>query len=479
MTLIGREGEQKLFATLMGSPRAEMVAVYGRRRVGKTFLVRDYFKNKGLYFEVTGVKDGTTEEQLLVFKEAFQKTFYPTVPVETPRNWREAFALLSREIEQRKQQKLIVFLDELPWLATARSGLMQQLDHFWNTQWGQQNHLILILCGSAASWMLDSLVHAKGGLHNRLTHSVRLMPFCLRETRAYLQSNGFSGHPKQILDLFMAMGGIPYYLNQVKKGLSATLNINEICFRPDGLLYSEFSDLFASLFGRAPVYKQIVFALARHHEGLSREELFKRVGVATGGTSQKRLDELEEAGFITRFAPYGRQQDIFYRLTDEYSLCYARWIQPITKGVIASENYWLNKSTSSEWIAWAGYAFENVCYKHLSQIAQAIKADHTAYLAGAWRAFPRRASQESGAQVDLLFDRDDGVVNLCEIKYSKNEFVMNRAFVQNCQNKIRVFKEKTKTKKDVLLTMITLAGVKDNAYKKELVAAEARLEDLF
>lgn len=479
MSITGRQQETKLFKILLESPRAELVAVYGRRRVGKTFLIREFFKNQGIYFELTGIKDGTLEEQLLIFKEGFQKTFYPNIPVETPKSWREAFLLLTREIERQTQKKMIVFLDELPWLSTPRSGLMQQLDHFWNTDWMRQNHLILILCGSAASWILDNLVHAKGGLHNRLTQNIRLMPFNLRETRDYLVANGISGHNKQVLDLFMVMGGIPYYLNQVKKGLSATVNINDICFKREGLLYSEFSNVFASLFGRSPLYQKIIFQLARHHYGLKREELFKSVGLKTGGTAQKRFDELEEAGFISRFVPYAKQQDVFYRITDEYSLCYARWIHPLTKGVMTSENYWLQKSATSEWLSWAGYAFENVCFKHLTQIAKAIRADHTAYLAGNWREFSRHPQKDQGAQIDLLFDRDDGVINLCEIKYSKNEYVMTKAFAESCKNKIRLFKEKTKTKKEILYTMITTLGVKDNIYKKDLIASEARLNDLF
>ncbi|HLD45170.1 MAG TPA: hypothetical protein VJC18_07015, partial [bacterium] len=232
-------------------------------------------------------------------------------------------------------------------------------------------------------------------------------------------------------------------------------------------------------FGRLPIYRQVVFKLAQHHYGITREDLFRAVGLKTGGTAQKRLDELEEAGFITKFVPYGKQYDVHYRITDEYSLCYARWIHPLSKGVIASENYWLKKSTSPEWSSWAGYAFENVCYKHLTQIARAISADHTAYVAGPWQCFGGECLKDGGAQVDLLFDRDDGVINLCEIKCAKNEFVIDKEYAQNCQNKIQVFKEKTKTEKDVLLTFITLSGVKNNAYKKAMVDSEVVLRDLF
>lgn len=482
-TIIGRKNEKKKLARILDSGEAEFLAIYGRRRVGKTYTIREFFKNTGLYFEVTGQKDATLNEQLDNFHKTLHETFKPALPIQKPESWKEAFSFLTILLKlQPSEQKIILFLDELPWLATKRSGLLQALDYEWNSVWSRMNNLKLIVCGSAASWILEKLIHAKGGLYNRLTNTIHLKPFSIGESRLYLEQKGVQFTPVQLLELYMVMGGIPYYLRHVEKGQSATQIINTLCFQKDGLLFSEFNRLFKSLFDQSEIHYKIIREVAKKRNGISRDDLLQATGYTSGGTFKKRLNELKESGFIDEFIPYGRKKKAFIiKIIDEYTLFFLTWIEPLqsTSSTISyNPNYWLNVSTGSSYRSWSGYAFEAVCLKHIDRILAALELENLATGIGRWKFIPPKKSKEAGAEIDLIIDRVDNCINICEIKFSNKEYQIDKNYAKILANKIKVFQDKTKTQKQIFLTMITTYGVKQNIWSEDLVDSTVDLKEL-
>ncbi len=381
-------------------------------------------------------------------------------------------------------KKIILFFDELPWLATKRSLLLQNLDYFWNTKWSRMPQVKLIVCGSSASWIINNLINAKGGLHNRLTKTILLEPFDLPETKLFLKSRGIKLNNKHILDIYMAMGGVAHYLNQIEKSKSAIQNINDICFKKTGLLYQEFPRLFKSLFDSADLNLKIFQEIAKKREGISRDELLKKVKLKSGRTFNLRLQELEASGFIKSITPYGNsKKGLSYRVSDEYSLFYFQWIAPfVSAKSIHDLNYWQTKSQTPSFKTWAGYAFESVCFKHAHLIKKDLGLDKIHCETGSLRIFSSKGKNHAfnqGAQIDLLFDRSDGVISLCEIKYSMDEFTIDKSYGKELLNKIESFKEFYLTKKQVFISFISTYGLKKNIWSKELVDAEIKFLDLF
>lgn len=483
MDIVGRKKEIGVLDTILSSKQAEFVVVYGRRRVGKTYLVQQYFSQKGLYLECTGLKDGTLTDQLANFTKSFSTAFYPGLLLQQPKNWREAFELLTTEIKKgAKNKKIIVFLDELPWLASPKSELLQNLDYFWNTQWNQIQNFKLIVCGSAASWILNNLINAKGGLYNRITRSILLEPFSLSETKEFLIRKKIKLAEKDILDLYMVMGGIPYYLNHLETSKSLSQNINDLCFKKDGLLYNEFPRLFRSLFESAELNLKIVKAIAKKRYGVSFSELVLQTGKKAGGRFQERLNELEATGFIQRFLPYGRKKrDHHYRVIDSYTLFYLKWIEELVDGksIPRGADYWARLSKSPSWLSWAGHTFENVCYSHIDKIISALGLGGIGCLVSHWKYKAIPGENESGAEIDLLLDRDDGAITLCEIKYTTSPFVIDKSYAKNLANKMDVFEKNTKQRKQLFLVMITTMGIKKNLWSEDLINSTVELKDLF
>ena len=481
--LIGRQNELRIFDKMIASKESQFVAVYGRRRVGKTFLIRNSLSNKGIYIETTGRKDAPLKTQLENFAKALSKTFFNDIPIQTPSRWEDALALFDQELKKvPKKKKVILFLDELPWLATKKSGLIQALDYYWNAHWSKTSNLILVVCGSAASWMLDHLIHAKGGLHNRLTKRMLLEPFTLNETEQFLKSHSIHLSQKQILDLYMVTGGIPYYLKEVKRGRSAAQNIDELCFSKSGLLYTEFQQLFHALFDQAEVNLKIVREIAKSGNIISRENLLKKTKLPSGGTTNKRLTELSASGFIQCFIPYGKtSRNRYYRLVDEYTLFYLKWIEPIIKlGSFSGKgSYWEKLVNSPARAAWAGYAFESVCLKHTYEISKGLGLNHIPFNVGTWRFVPSKKSKAIGAQIDLLFDRGDDAITVCEIKYSDKLFTIDKPYAKSLTSKLDIFEVRTKTKKELFLAMITTTGVKHNLWSEDIVDTQVTLDALF
>lgn len=484
--VIGRKPEISLLTKLFNSNEAEFLALYGRRRVGKTYLIRQFCKTVPcIFFEVTGQKDGSFEQQLFNFSGALSKTFFKGLTVPPSKDWREAFNNLTTLIKQSDpEQKVVIFLDELPWLCTLHSHLMQCLDHIWNTEWSTLNNVKLIVCGSAASWMLEHFIYTKGGLHNRITGRICLRAFNLRETQQYLDYRGIALNEQQILELYMVMGGIPHYLKSVSKGLSAVQNINALCFTKEGLLFDEFKKLYASLYQNSEVYIRLIRLIASNRQGMSVHDLVQKdESFSSGGTLNERLAELEAAGFIHGLVPYGnKKKGKFYRILDEYTYFYLRWIEPFYEEIYAlggEPHYWQKISQTPIWYNWMGYAFESVCFKHIEKIRVALGLEKISAKAGSWRYVPKASDVDKGAQIDLLFDRADRVVTLCEMKSSNTAFVIDKRYAENLRNKMAVYRDKTKTTKQIFIAMITIHGLVHNEYAQELIHSEVVLKDLF
>ena len=473
--LVGRVQEKKILENALASSGAELVAMYGRRRIGKTFLIRSVYE-KYIRFEFIGVHKATMEEQLQGFSFAMKKAIGSPVDIAVPKTWVAAFHALENIIEPViKKGKAVIFFDEFPWIHTQKSNFLTAFEHFWNNWASKHANLTVVICGSAASWMIRNIVNNKGGLHNRVTTRMRLLPFTLGETQAYFKSRRINLNHYQLLQLYMAMGGVPQYLKAVQPGESAVQAIDRVFFTKDGPLKGEFKILFESLFDNAAHHITVIRLLYGMGKGMTRNEIISSSHLSTGGTTTKVLTELEESGFIDAYIPFDKtSKEMLYRLSDEYSLFYLKFIEGRrTSGV----NTWLRLSESSSFKSWSGYAFEAICLKHLPQIKKALKIETIYTEESVWRHIPGKG--QPGAQIDLLLDRRDRCINVCEIKFSTERFTITKKYADELTQKQKIFTNKTKTKKTIFLTLITTYGVTKNAYYKSHVQSEVMMDDLF
>ncbi len=469
--MIGRSAELDYLQQLMHENKSAFVALYGRRRVGKTFLIRTAF-DKRFSFQLTGMANTDVDMQLANFHLAMQK-LSGTKKLEPAKTWLMAFAQLTHYLEKSKDKKKVIFFDELPWLDTHKSGFLQALEHFWNSWASARKDVVLVVCGSSASWMLHKLINNKGGLHNRVTKRMRIMPFTLAECEQLMRMRNSEMDRYQLIQLYMVMGGIPFYWDEVAKGLRATQQIAKICFGENGLLRTEFANLYKSLFNKAERHIQIVQTLASKAKGLTRDEIIKHAKMVNGGGLTRLLEELEETGFIRKYLPFGKKsRSSLYQLVDFYTLFYLRFINGKTT---FDKNHWMKMMDSPTYRAWSGYAFENVCFYHIDQMKQALGVHGVLTDAYSWRA----SAEADAAQVDLVIDRRDQVINLCEMKYSINAFTIDKKYDTVLRNKIAAFKQSTKTRKAVFLTMVTTFGLQQNNYSMGLVQNDIKMDALF
>jgi hypothetical protein len=472
--LIGREKELKIFREALLSPESEMISVIGRRRVGKTFLVRHALADM-IAFEMTGVQNGTLKEQLANFADQLTLFSKSPVPVKAPSSWLEAFRLLIHYFENTPQPgKPALFFDELPWLATRKSDFIKGLGYFWNS-WASRKNVLVVICGSAASWMIQKIAQDKGGLHNRITRHIRLTPFTLQETEQYLLANGLNFDRYQIVQLYTALGGVPHYLKQVQKGESATQNIDRICFETSGLLRAEFDWLYPALFDQAGNHVALVKALAALPSGVTRNELLEVAKIPNGGGATKSLEELVQSDFVGQYFPFNRsKKDMLFRLTDEYSLFYLRFIENLQ---LKGSGIWQSLQQTPAYTAWSGYAFENVCLKHIAQIKKALGISGVFSTSSSF--YQKGKDGMEGCQVDLVIDRNDAVINLCEIKFYNAEVIITKEMAASLRRKVTLFKHYTGTRKQISLTLITAFGMVENQHSTGLVDVVLTLDDLF
>ena len=467
--LIGRIEEQKKLQKALESDQSEFVAVYGRRRVGKTFLIRETFGYKFTFFH-TGLAKKSTREQLQNFQLSLRNQGMRKAPL--PANWLEAFDMFANLIRQSKDKRKIVFIDELPWIDAPRSSFLSAVEHFWNGFASARKDVVFIICGSATSWIIKKVVKNRSGLHNRLTCRIHLQQFTLNECEQYAESLRLGMSRRQLLEAYMLLGGVPYYWSLLDGGKSLAQNIDDLFFSKNGELKDEFSELYASLFNRPEKYISIIEALGRKKVGMTRPEIVAESKIPYNGNISVMLDDLENCGFIRKYTCIGRKtKDAIFQLIDQFTLFYFKFMK---NNPVNDEHFWSKSINKPVYNNWCGLAFERLCLLHSRQIKEALGISGVISSEYSWRV--EGNGDDAGAQIDLLIDRSDGIINLCEMKFSKNPFKIDSKYDQVLQNKRTRFIETTHTNKAVHLTMITTQGLIRNSYsddiQKQLTANE-------
>ena len=469
--IIGRQAEIAELTKYYESGKPEFIAVYGRRRVGKTFLVNSLFDGK-YTFDTTGILGGTLEEELEVFTGDLKRCGYKG---RKPRTWMSAFEALRALLEEKKVpgKRMVVFIDELPCLATPRSGLVKAIDHFWNS-WGcRQEDLFLIVCGSATSWIIRNIIDNKGGLHNRITHEKHLFPFRLGETREYLRKSGFKWPDIGILQAYMILGGIPYYLSLLDKDKSLADNIDTLFFGPEAPLAKEYNRLYKSIFSNPDKYKAVVKALSSSKKGLTRAELARKLRINDNGHFGDILEDLVNCDFLRYYNMRGKTVKStggLYQLVDFYSIFH----QTFLKKKVTDAHFWANTLNTPVQNNWYGLAFERVAMAHIPQILKAIGVDRILTQYYSWRS----AESPKGAQVDIVIERADGKINLCEVKYSTGKYAISKDEYMKVSNRDEAFRRESALDKGIFTTFITTYGLEKNSWS-DIANSEVTMEDLF
>ena len=483
--IIGREDETKILNELYERDSAELVALYGRRRVGKTYLIDETFKNR-ITFRHSGLsplddrykKDSSRSSRM---KDQLKHFYHSLISQgkkkeKQPQSWLDAFYMLEdhlESIDDRKNRQLI-FFDEIQWLDTPKSGFMTGFEAFWNGWACHRSNIMVIVCGSSTSWILDNLINNHGGLYDRVTYQIRLLPFTLKECEKYFQSEGFEISRYDIVQSYMAVGGIPYYLKYFNKKYSLVQNIDAIFFSEGAPLKDEYDRLFSSLFVNPEVMKSIVEAIASMNRGLTRQEILRKTGIANSGEFTNYLKALISGGFIIRYSSFGEnKREEFYKLVDPFCLFYLKFVKETLSGKAIS---WTNISESGRARAWSGYAFENVCFNHIKQIKSALEIGGVITSESLWS---KKGSEESeGTQIDLIIERKDNVVNLCEIKFKNDKFVIDKNYHFTLVRRKNLLLEKVPKRSSVHNTLITTYGLKHNEYSGDFIQV-ITLDDLF
>ena len=468
---IGREKEQRKLLQALESDNSEFIAVYGRRRIGKTFLIRETY-GKEIVFQHTGLVSGNMKRQLKEFCHSLMDAGFQEECA--AKDWYDAFHLLSQFLSTFREGKKVVFLDELPWMDTPRSEFVSALDHFWNGWCAARHDIVLVVCGSATSWIIDKIIKNYGGLHNRITRSLLLLPFTLHECELYAKAKKLRWTRMQILECYMVMGGVPHYWSFIEKGESVPQAIDRLFFAENGELHNEFEALYASLFRHTEPYIAIITALASTKNGLNKNEIVKMTGLIENGKLTQMLEALEHCGFIRCYKAIGKKvKDSLIQLVDPFSLFFHRFMK---NGRLRGEGAWLNIINTPEYLAWTGIAFEQVCLLHLPQMKKKLGIAGVNTKASSW--FVHGNAENDGAQIDLLIERQDQIINLCEMKFSKNVFTVTKEYEQELLRKEELFIQNAKPRQAVLLTLVTTIGMKENLHSS-VFQSEIRLDDLF
>ena len=470
--LISRDKEKGILLDALESEESQFIAVYGRRRVGKTYLVRQTYGDL-LTFEHSGLAQGGRKEQIQAFMASIRRAGLKVK--EEPLNWLGAFELLKDLIQKSDSEKKVVFIDELSWMDTPKGGLLVALESFWNGWASARDDVVFVVCASATSWMLNKIIHNKGGLYNRLTGQIYLKPFRLHECEEFLKSKKIKLSRYDILELYMAIGGIPFYWTHVKKGRSASQNIDAMFFAEDAPLKEEFKYLYASIFKYPQNYIDIVTTLGCKKAGLTRNELAIESGISNSGFLTNILDELISCGFIRKYTVFGKKnRDALYQLTDFYTLFYFKFL----KGGSYDEHFWTLQTDTSVRNTWCGLAFERVCLDHVAEIKAKLGISGVLTEVHSWSCKPDKKKGLKGAQIDLVIVRNDRIINLCEMKYSISDYLFSKEDDESLRNKIVALKTVSKTSHSIHPVLVTTYGLSEGMYSG-LIQAVVTSEDLF
>ena len=475
--MIGREREIRELNRLYNSNRAELVAIYGRRRVGKTYLVDETFADR-LTFRHAGLSPsdenpkGLLKAQLNHFYNSLE--LYGMEPAEKPQNWLDAFLLLEKYLQKIDNgTRQLVFLDELPWLDTPRSGFVRAFEGFWNNWACHRKNLMVIVCGSANSWILDSLINSHGGLYNRVTYEIKLLPFSLHECEEFYKNNHILLSRYDIVQSYMILGGIPYYMGYFSAGLSLAQNVDNLFFTKNAKLQNEFDRLFDSIFINPEAVKAIVKLLFTKNSGYTRKEIIEKLGISDGGRLTRNLNALIASDFIIKYVPFGlSKREEHYKLVDPFCLFYLRFVQSPNK---LNDHFWQQNILSQTIVTWRGYAFENVCFNHIEQIKTALGISGVVSSSSAWS---KRNDDKEGTQIDLLISRNDNVLNMCEIKYYGGDYTINKDYYKTILLRQELLRHEVPAKITIHSTFITTFGLTQNEYSG-VFSTVITMDDLF
>lgn len=467
--MIGRRRETQELLRAYESEHSEFVALYGRRRVGKTFLVNEVF-NYRFSFHTAGIENGSKREQLQAFREALKRQGHSACP--RLMTWIGAFAELETLLESLPKGKKIVFLDELPWFDTACSGFLGAFELFWNAWATSRKDILLIICGSATTWILQKILRARGGLHNRVTVQLPIVPFTLRECEEYADYKRLGFNRRQVLECYMALGGVAYYWSLLREGLSAAQNFDRLFFDDSDEMRNEFERLFASLFKMERRHVEIVRLLGMKKVSMTRGEIVRMLGERSNGDISTCLDELVDCGFLRRYNPIGRvKKGALYQLIDNFVLFYFQFLAH-RKG--NDPQYWTHHFNDPALNVWRGLSFERVCLWHVPQIKKALGISGIGADVYSWRG----ESDEDMVQIDMLIDRADNTVSVCEMKYAAEEYVLDKDEDARLRRRVEVFRKAVGGRKAVQVVMVTSYGLKRNKYSGN-VQGEIVADDLF
>jgi uncharacterized protein len=472
MKIAGRKNEIKILLDTVQKDSSEFLAIYGRRRIGKTYLIREVYQEQ-IIFECSGLHQKDFSQQL----ENFWLTLIETNPNEKPslpQTWLQAFSLLKSYIKSLgNTQKKVVFLDEIAWFETPKSGFLAALDNFWNQFCSKREDIVLVICGSSASWIINKIINDRGGLHNRITRRIQLMPFTLKETKEFLEMTHVRLVNKDIVQLYMSVGGIPFYLKDIESGQSIAQILDSLFFNPQATLKNEFSNLYASLFKNSELHVSIIEALAKKNKGLTRKEVIEATGIKSGGGLTNSLQELIECGFIKIILPINKsKEDCLYRLVDEYSIFYFKFLQNSK-----TNSSWLQFSNKPVYKIWTGYAFENLCFKHIYQIKKGLGINGIISNEYSW--IQKGTKEEKGTQIDFIIDRDDNCINLLELKFYDSVFEITKNYAEQLREKVSIFRDKNRLRKNIFVTLVTANGTKRNEHYLSVVTNEITIDTLF
>jgi uncharacterized protein len=475
MKIAGRKEEIVQLKEILEDDESSFLAVYGRRRVGKTYLIREVYKNE-IVFDCSGVLRATMSKQLENFWRSLNDANPQAQPVPKPKTWIEAFWQLRDYFKPLSEDtKKVVFLDEIPWFETRNSGFLGALDGFWNQFCTKRTDIVLVICDSAASWIIDKVVNSRGGLHNRLTDRLLLEPLTLGETKAYFDLKRVKISQKDIAEIYMCVGGIPYYLKGIKSGWSVGQILDHLFFSKKAKIKDEFQNLYAALFKNNALHEKVVRALASKTKGLTRKEIVQISGIQSADDLTTVLEELVQCGFIRKIYPILKtKEDSLYRLIDEYTLFYFKFLADVD---VTTTRDWSNIAQTPVYKIWSGYAFENLCFKHTFQIKKAM--GFHGIISNEYSYVSKGTADQQGIQIDLIIDRADNCVNILEVKFHNKEYEVSESYARQLLDKSTIFQERTNIRKSVFITMLTVFGVKKNEHYLMAVTNQLLLDDLF
>ena len=466
--IVGRSQEQEILKDSLTSNRSELIAIYGRRRIGKTYLIREFYNNK-IIFSFTGLSTGGKAVQIKNFTLKLNEVTNEFKKEKQPTDWLEAFNYLKIFLKgfRKTKKKKIVFIDEFPWVDSHKSGFLAAFENFWNDYCTTRNDLVIVVCGSAASYMVKKIIKNSKGLSNRITQTIKLLPFNLHETQAFFKYKKIPMEEYEILKIYMTIGGIAEYLEHVKRGESAVTTIDRLCFQKGAYLANEYNEVFKSLFEENSYHQKIMNALSNNKkEGISRDEILKELKISSGGRFSDSLEELMQSGFVLKYNAYkANKKTTLYRIYDEFCLFHLQFIKH------NKESKWTQIFQKQEYKSWCGYTYETICLKHGNEVKKALKCDQIESKNYCWK--------NTKAQIDMVIDRSDGVVNLCEIKFYNDEFSLDASYLKKLRNKENQFRTSTKTKKSIYTVMITTWGLKSNKYSQAIVTNDLTMNCLF